>query len=233
MDEEAIPRIVLVEDDRELAGLTAEYLQAHGLRVDVMNRASGVVERVLTDRPDMAVLDIMLPDGNGLDLCRELRRSWRGPILMLTALGDETDTVVGLELGADDYVAKPASPRVLLARIRALLRRNAGDPGAEALICGPLRIDLGARTAFCAGSELSLTTCEFELLELLARRTGRVQERSALVEELRGIDFRHMDRTVDVTVSRLRRKLEAAGGEGLIRTVRGVGYVLSAKAAGR
>lgn len=221
-------RVFLLEDDPALAGLIADYLAGHGFDVDRWGKAEGAVRRILSMRPDVAILDIMLPDGNGLDVCRELRASWNGPVLFLTALGGETDEVVGLELGADDYVQKPVSPRVLLARLRALLRRNAADEGAETLVTGPLHIDLSARTATCGGSKVDLTTTEFDLLTLLARRAGRVQERARLVEELRGIDFHSFDRSVDVLVSRVRRKLDALpGGRDLIRTVRGVGYMLA------
>lgn len=221
------PKIVAVEDDPALASLLVEYLSGHGFSVEVLPRAAEAVRKITALRPDLVVLDIMLPDGSGLDICRDLRRSWRGPILFLTALGEDTDQVVGLEIGADDYVPKPVSPRVLLARIRALLRRNSGDDAAESIRVGPLRIDYGARTASWEDRLIELTTTEFDLLGLLARRAGRVQERSHLVEELRGIDFSSFDRSVDVIVSRIRKKLEAEGAADLIRTVRGVGYLLA------
>lgn len=221
------PRIVVVEDDPALASLLVEYLSGHGFSVEALPRATDAVRKICLSRPDLVVLDIMLPDGSGLDICRELRRSWRGPVIFLTALGEDTEVIVGLELGADDYIPKPVSPRVLLARIRALLRRNSGDMGSETVLAGPLRIDFGARTASWEERRLELTSTEFDLLGLLARRAGRVQERSNLVEELRGIDFNSFDRSVDVIVSRIRRKLEAEGASDLIKTVRGVGYVLA------
>lgn len=225
----AAPRILVVEDDSALGSLLSEYLSRQGMEVRLHVRADGVERSVMQWKPDLVVLDIMLPDGSGLEVCRELRRSWRGPILFLTALGEDTDVVVGLELGADDYMVKPVVPRVLLARIRALLRRSAGDAGAETLLADPLRIDIAARTAWLGETRLQLTTTEFDLLVLLARRAGRVQERARLVEELRGIDFDSLDRSVDVIVSRLRRKMmEASGGRDLIRTVRGAGYMLAA-----
>jgi two-component system, OmpR family, response regulator RstA len=227
MPQAPAPRILLVEDDKVLAGLVSDYLAGNGMKVETCSTAGAAVRRVLTWKPDIVLLDIMLPDGTGLDVCRELRASWKGPVIFLTALGEDTDVVVGLELGADDYIHKPVSPRVLLARIRALLRRGSGDSVAETLITGPIRIDFASRTVDCLGAGIELTTAEFDLLALLAKRAGRVQERSRLVEELRGIDFLSFDRSVDVLVSRIRRKLEAAGGRGLIRTVRGVGYVLA------
>jgi DNA-binding response OmpR family regulator len=221
------PKIVVVEDDPALASLLCEYLSGHGFSIEVLPRAAEAVRKICALRPDLVVLDIMLPDGSGLDICRDLRKSWSGPVIFLTALDEDTDVVVGLELGADDYIPKPVSPRVLLARIRALLRRNSGDAGAEAIVSGSLRIDFGSRTAFWEDRAIDLTTTEFDLLGLLARRAGRVQERSHLVEELRGIDFSSFDRSVDVIVSRIRRKLEAEGACDLIRTVRGVGYMLA------
>jgi len=168
----------------------------------------------------------MLPDTNGLDVCRELRAVWRGPILMLTAMKDDADIVVGLEVGADDYVGKPVTPRVLLARIRALLRRGSADARAEILRRGNLHINVPSREVTIGDNPVDLTTTEFDLLVLLARRAGRVQERSRLVEELRGIDFHSFDRTVDVIISRLRRKLTDASAGEIIKTIRGVGYLM-------
>jgi DNA-binding response OmpR family regulator len=218
-------RILLVEDDQALASLLAEYLGNHGYIVDILHTGSEVIRRVLETHPDIVILDLMLPDASGLDVCKELRSSWRGPVLMLTAMKDDADVVVGLEVGADDYVGKPASPRVILARVRALLRRSSSDEKAECIILGRLRVDVPSRRTFLDGEEISLTTTEFDLLALLSRRAGRVQGRDTLVEELRGIDFSSFDRSVDVIVSRLRRKLGDAGD--MIRTVRGVGYVMS------
>lgn len=223
----AAPRLLVIEDDPSLGSLLSEYLSNKGMEIRIHPRAGGAEQVVSRWNPDMVVLDIMLPDGNGLDVCREIRKSWRGPILFLTALGEETDMVVGLELGADDYISKPVSPRLLLARIRALLRRASGDTEAETLLTGGLRLDISSRRAWLSNTELDLTTTEFDLLVLLARRAGRVQERARLVEELRGIDFDSYDRSVDVVVSRLRRKLAVVEGGGeLIRTVRGLGYML-------
>lgn len=219
-------RILIVEDDESMASLLQEYLQRHGFIVDTLHEGSRAVESVHRSRPDLVVLDLMLPDGNGLDICRALRSSWRGPVLMLTAMKDDADVVAGLEMGADDYVGKPVTPRVLLARIRALLRRGGSDERAEIVRRGELRMDLPSREASYRGDPLDLTTTEYDLLALLARRAGRVQERGTLVEELRGIDFHSFDRSVDVIVSRLRKKLGEHGAEGMIKTVRGVGYMM-------
>jgi len=221
-------RILIVEDDESLASLLSEYLQKHGFLVETTGKGSTAVQTVLSMRPDLVVLDLMLPDANGLDICRELRGSWRGPVLMLTAMKEDIDVVAGLEVGADDYVGKPVAPRVLLARIRALLRRGSADTEAELIRKGGLSVDVPSRRVSVGNDEVELTTTEFDLLVFLARRTGRVQDRSRLVEELRGIDFSSFDRSVDVIVSRLRRKLTAAGADPhLIRTVRGVGYLFS------
>lgn len=219
-------KLLIVEDDESLASLLQEYLQRHGFIVSLLYKGSRTLETVLETGPDLVILDLMLPDVNGLDVCRELRASWRGPILMLTAMKDDADIVVGLEVGADDYVGKPVTPRVLLARIRALLRRGSSDARAEILRRGNLNINIPSREVTLDGNRLDLTTTEFDLLVLLAQRAGRVQERSQLIEELRGISFHSFDRTVDVIISRLRRKLGDSSTGELIKTVRGVGYLM-------
>ncbi len=219
-------KLLIVEDDESLASLLQEYLQRHGFIVSLLNKGSRAVETVLETSPDLVILDLMLPDASGLDICRDLRNLWRGPILMLTAMKDDADIVVGLEVGADDYVGKPVTPRVLLAKIRALLRRGSSDEKAENIHRGNLNINVPSREVTLDGKSVDLTTTEFDLLVLLARRAGRVQERSVLIEELRGISFHSFDRTVDVIVSRLRKKLERSSTGELIKTVRGVGYLM-------
>ena len=222
------PSLMLVEDDRQLASLLREYLESHAMEVSHFTRGSEALERIDDICPDLVVLDLMLPDMDGLDVCRSLRQRWRGQILMLTAMKDDADVVAGLETGADDYVGKPVSPRVLLARIRALLRRSGAAQSDELISVGALEVRPQARRASWEGADLDLTTTEFDLLEILAARAGRVQERAGLVRELRGIDFTSIDRSVDVIVSRLRRKLAAAGASrDLIRTVRGIGYMMA------
>jgi DNA-binding response OmpR family regulator len=221
-------RVLIVEDDAELAQLLCEYLSNHALDVSVLHSGGGVGELVRADPPDLVVLDLMLPDVDGLDVCRELRGFWQGPILVLTAMKEDADIVAGLETGADDYVGKPVSPRVLLARIRALLRRDHTDEGSEMISIGRLSVNPPSRQAYYGDAKLDLTTTEYDLLELLAGRAGRVQQRSNLVQELRGIDFTSIDRSVDVIVSRIRRKLRQAGGApDIIKTVRGVGYMMT------
>jgi len=222
------PSLMLVEDDRQLASLLREYLESHAMEVSHFTRGSEALERIDDICPDLVVLDLMLPDMDGLDVCRRLRQRWRGHILMLTAMKDDADVVAGLETGADDYVGKPVSPRVLLARIRALLRRSGAGESDELIRVGALEVRPQARRASWEGADLDLTTTEFDLLEILAARAGRVQERAGLVRELRGIDFTSIDRSVDVIVSRLRRKLDEAGASrDLIRTVRGMGYMMA------
>ncbi len=218
-------KILIVEDDVPLASLLSEYLSSQGFRIEVLHRGSDVKKRVVAGLPDLVILDLMLPDVSGLDVCRSLREGWRGPILMLTAMKDDVDIVTGLELGADDYLGKPVAPRVLLARVRALLRRSSSDLNSEMIVVGPVSINVPGRTASLEGNALDLTTTEFDLLVILARRAGRVQKRNVLVEDLRGINFDSFDRSVDVLVSRLRRKLENHGD--MIKTVRGLGYLMS------
>ena len=219
---------MLVEDDEQLASLLVEYLSSHAMEVRHFLRGSEALRSIRSLAPDLVVLDLMLPDMDGLDVCRRLREDWDGQILMLTAMKDDADVVAGLETGADDYVGKPVSPRVLLARIRALLRRSGSSTAPSAIRVGDLEVRPESRRASFRGADLDLTTTEFDLLEILAGRAGRVQERALLVRELRGIDFTSIDRSVDVIVSRLRRKLEAVGAtREMIRTVRGIGYMMA------
>jgi len=219
---------MLVEDDEQLASLLVEYLSSHAMEVCHFLLGSEALRSIRSLAPDLVVLDLMLPDMDGLDVCRRLREDWDGQILMLTAMKDDADVVAGLETGADDYVGKPVSPRVLLARIRALLRRSGRSAAPSAIRVGDLEVRPESRRASFRGADLDLTTTEFDLLEILAGRAGRVQERALLVRELRGIDFTSIDRSVDVIVSRLRRKLEAVGAtREMIRTVRGIGYMMA------
>lgn len=220
-------KLLLVEDDIAFAELLREYLEKHGFEVTLLNRGAKVVETVTSLKPDLVILDVMLPDMNGLDISKNLRLFWRGPILMLTALKDDADVVVGLEMGADEYVGKPVSPRVLLARIRALLRRGGLDEESEIIKRSNIIIDVPARKVSVNNKKVNLTTTEFDLLVLLARKAGKVQSRTSLVESLRGIDFMSFDRSVDVLISRLRRKLIKVGaGKDIIMTIRGVGYMM-------
>lgn len=222
--------VVLVEDDDRLAKLTARYLESHGLTVTIVGDGRDAVARVLSVRPDVVLLDLMLPGMSGLDVCRELRTRSDVPILMVTARGEEADRVLGLEGGADDYIAKPFSSRELLARIRASARRARGHAGPpkKTLDLGRLTIDAGSMTATLDGSVLALTTYEFMLLRTLAERAGRVLSREQLVDLVRGSAEEAFDRSVDVHVSHLRGKLgDDPRNPRIIKTVRGVGYMLA------
>ncbi|HFD86816.1 MAG TPA: response regulator transcription factor [Gammaproteobacteria bacterium] len=224
-------RVLIIEDDVKLAALTAEYLQDNGLEVDLYHSGEGAVERVLSTRPDVVILDIMLPVKEGTVICSELRDRYSGGILMLTARDDDMDELLGLELGADDYVAKPVKPRLLLARIHSLLRRLEGNgfAGLQLIELGMLRIDLAAREVFADASLLDLTDSEFDLLHLLARHSGQVVTRDQMLREIRGFEYNGMDRSIDNRVSRLRRKLPPAAA--VIKTVRSKGYLLVAPPA--
>jgi DNA-binding response OmpR family regulator len=224
---------LLIEDDARLAALVAEFLAQHAVDVTVAPDGERGL-RALRERSfDVILLDLMLPGVDGLEITRRIRADRRYsavPIIMLTAKGDDVDKIVGLEIGADDYLAKPYNPRELLARIRAVLRRAGGGGERERLRIGELELDLGARTVKVGARPVALTHFEFELLAELARASGRVLSRDALMEKLKGEEFESFDRSIDVHISKLRQKLEDNPKEPrYIRTVRGVGYVLSAE----
>ena len=235
-------RILLIEDDERLAERTAEYLETHKATVEIVHQGDRGLERAGSGEHDIVLLDLMLPGIDGLDLCRKLRQRSKVPVIILSARGEEVDRIVGLEVGADDYMPKPFSPRELLARIRAVLRRHEGssDVEAESLRVGPLEIDRSRRTAAVAGTSCELTAYQFDLLWVLASQAERVLTRNQLfaqVRALRGEPAQEfdpaVDRSIDVHLSKVRQALAAAdeaGGAALIKTVRGVGYVLSADA---
>jgi DNA-binding response OmpR family regulator len=221
---------LLVEDDARLAAFTREYLEGHGVAVvGVADGEKGLAE-ALSGRYDVVLLDLMLPGKDGLVVCREVRARSDVPIIVLTARGEEADRVMGLELGADDYLSKPFSPRELLARIRAVTRRakgKAGPPQGQVKV-GGLVIDPSARTVSLDGDKVELTGYEFDLLVALARRAGRVLTREQLMELARGNAEEAFDRSIDVHVSRLRQKLgDDPKRPRLIKTIRGSGYLLA------
>jgi DNA-binding response OmpR family regulator len=224
--------ILLIEDDARLAELTATYLEQNGLRVAVEERGDRAVERFTREKPRLVLLDLLLPGKDGLSICRELRRVHEVPILILTARDTDLDHVIGLEAGADDYVMKPVDPMVLLARVRALLRRaERGAAGAaerkQDLTLGALRISETSREVWLQGQAVSLTTQEFELLSLLAHRAGELVSRDEVFRTMRGIDYDGLDRSIDGRVSKLRRKLgDDATSPTRIKTVWGKGYLL-------
>lgn len=221
------PLILLVEDDAKLAELVADYLRDSGYATEIEGRGDRAVERIRQDPPDLVILDVMLPGTDGLTICRRVRPEYTGPILMLTARGEDSDEVHGLELGADDYLGKPAAPRVLLARVRALLRRSRTPevPMAQSLQVADLTIDRTTRTVVLCGAPLQLTSGEFDLLWLFALHAGKQLRRSFLYEQLHSSDWDDIDRSIDLRVSRLRQKLAKHCGEEVIKTVRGVGYL--------
>ena len=227
------PVALLIDDDVRLAAMVAEYLGKSDIEVLTESDGERGLALLLRQRCDVLLLDIMLPGIDGLEVCRRVRAQSalaRLPILMLTAKGDDVDKIVGLELGADDYLAKPFNPRELLARVRALLRRAQPVPetSAASFASGGLRIDFAAREVLVEGVRQTLTSFEFELLATLARAAGRVLSREQLLDALRGESFESFDRSIDVHISRLRAKLERdPKSPRFIKTVRGVGYMLT------
>ena len=226
-------QLLLIEDDVRLAQMVADYLRANGYAVDHCATGATGLERVRTTPPDLLVLDLMLPDTDGLSICREVRgmpgAAAKLPVVMLTAKGDPMDRVVGLEIGADDYIAKPFEPRELLARIRAVLRRG-GDSasGKDSLSFGSLQVDKGARVVRVAGNVCELTSYQFDLLLVLAERAGRVLSREQIMELVRGRELEAFDRSIDVHMGRIRAAIEAdVKDPKRILTVRGVGYVFA------
>ena len=225
-------RILLVEDDERLAELTAEYLTKNDMQVSIEPRGDTAEARILAEQPDLVMLDVMLPGKDGFEVCRGVRQNYRGVILMLTARDEDFDQILGLEMGADDYIAKPVQPRVLLARIKALLRRlpSSDAPAAESekMVFGQFNISQSTRTAVLSGQNIDLTTAEFDLLWLLASHAGNVLSRDDLLQELRGIGFDGLDRSIDARISRLRKKLnDDPENPTRIKTVRGKGYLFS------
>jgi DNA-binding response OmpR family regulator len=220
--------VLLVEDDLRLAELVSRYLESNGLRVAIASRGDEVVARVERDPPDLVILDLGLPGEDGLTLCRQLRPDYSNPILILTARDSDIDHVLGLELGADDYVIKPVEPRVLLARIGALLRRSRpADPAPRKLLqFGRLLINISSRSVHLDGQTISLSGNEFDLLVHLASRAGQIQSREVLFKDLFKREYDGTDRMLDIRISRLRRKLgdEAETAE-RIKTVWGQGYL--------
>jgi DNA-binding response OmpR family regulator len=221
------PTVLLVEDDLRLCELVRTYLQSNGFRVPVENRGDRVVERVRTECADLVVLDLGLPGQNGFEVCKALRLEHRVPILILTARNSDIDHVVGLELGADDFVIKPVEPRVLVARIHALLRRSkmAGTVETRKLSFGALSIDTAARAVVLNGQPVALSSNEFDLLLFLATRAGVIQSRETLYQQLYRREYDGIDRTLDVRISHLRKKLGDTGDTEKIKTVWGHGYL--------
>ncbi|MGH2488176.1 MAG: response regulator transcription factor [Candidatus Limnocylindria bacterium] len=223
-----MPRVLVVDDEPRIVQLVRDYLERAGFAVSTAGAGAEALRRARQDRPDLIVLDLGLPGLDGLEVTRQLRRDSGVPIIMLTARDDETDKVVGLELGADDYVTKPFSPRELTARVRAVLRRHALDAGADVIRAGDLVVDVPRLRVDVAGRSVSLTATEFQLLTALARQPGRVFTRSQLLDAIHGVAFESYERAIDAHVKNIRRKLEPEPRTPrYLLTVYGVGYRLT------
>ena len=224
-------RVMLVEDDARLAELVTEYLSGYEFSVDLVTRGDAALDRFKELSPDVVVLDLMLPGLDGMVVCRQLRELSDVPILILTAREDSYDEVSGLEQGADDFVNKPVQPRVLLARLRALMRRTQAKSGGDARVLqfGALRIATSDRSVVWRGQPCVLSNTEYKLLLVLAEAAGRVLSRDALLKKMRGIEFDGLDRSIDNCISKLRRKFDDIDSE-KIKTVWGEGYLFSPSA---
>ena len=224
--------ILIVEDDESLASWIADYLTDQNYSVGISNSGDQAVALIKSDNPDLVLLDINLPAKDGFEVCREVRHFYHNPILIMTARDDEFDEVLGLELGADDYITKPIRARVLLARIKNLLRRNDAaikeQQPANELTFGRLTINQKSRSVLFNGSPLEVSSNEFNVLWILASRAGEIVSRDSLIQSLRGIEYDGFDRSTDILVSRLRKKLSAElESQQIIKTVWGKGYLFS------
>jgi DNA-binding response OmpR family regulator len=228
--------ILVIDDDVEMCGMLAEYLQSEGLLAETVHNGEEGLKRALSGEHSLIVLDVMLPKINGIELLRRLRTESNARVLLLTARGEEVDRIIGLEVGADDYVPKPFSARELLARIRAILRRPetgsaAKSRGPSRIVLGDVEMDKGTHTVRRAGSDVQLTALEFNFLELLLRAAGKVVTREQVATTILGRQFSPLDRSIDVHVSKLRRKLGLqSSGEERIKSIRSVGYIYTALA---
>jgi DNA-binding response OmpR family regulator len=219
------PKVLVVDDDEELLALLGEFLGRYGLTVLGASHPDDAFRLLKAEAPDILVLDVMLPVMDGFSICRKVRETSHVPIIMLTARGDVADRVLGLELGADDYLPKPFEPRELVARIQAVLRRGNTRVPAERLRAGRLEIDLDGRTATLDGRQLDLTTAELDLLVLFVRQRGRALTRERILDEIHGLEVDAFDRSIDVAISRLRRKLgDDPKSPTFIKTLWGKGY---------
>jgi two-component system response regulator CpxR len=227
----ARPVLLIVDDDQELCSLLVEYLTPEGFAVELLSNGMAALERLAKSSPDLVVLDVMLPEVSGFEVLRRIRAKSAVPVIMLTARGEEVDRVVGLEMGADDYLPKPFSPRELVARIKAVLRRSAGDVGpvtsATSVQWGPLRIDLRARSAAVNDHDLELTGAEMRILEQLMRADAKAVTRDELMTRALGRRLLPTDRSLDTHVSNLRRKLAKYTDRVTLQSVRGTGYALA------
>lgn len=228
-------RILLADDDIELSNMLVDYLGKEGFDVDVAHDGDTALSKALANQYDLLILDVMMPNRNGFDVLRELRARSLLPVLMLTARGDDIDSIIGLELGADDYLAKPSSPRVLVARIRAILRRTEvkgelqnGSERPDQIALDDLVMHIGSRTVACGNNPVPMTSTEFSVLGVLLREAGHIVSKANLSEQALGRKLSRYDRSLDMHVSNLRKKLgPLSDGQERIKTVRGVGYIYS------
>lgn len=219
-------RALLIDDDQKLSELLKQYFHQYGIEVVPAFHPKKGIELMRTENPDIIILDVMLPDMDGFTVCKEIRKESDVPIIMLTARGDTTDKIVGLEIGADDYLAKPFEPRELVARIQSIVRRGQNRVPKKSLVIGELEIKLNEREAFLNGETLQLTSNEFELLSYFASHPGKKIDRDEIMNHLRGIDSNFYSRSVDILVSRLRQKLgDDSKSPRFIKTIWGEGYV--------
>jgi two-component system, OmpR family, response regulator CpxR len=230
--------ILVIDDDLELCELLSKYLQREGFEVKIVHDGNQGVERALAEPHALIVLDVMLPGINGFEVLRRIRSDSRIPILMLTARGDDVDRIVGLEMGADDYLPKPFNPRELVARIRAILRRSTEDTGKQVpeepdlISISDIELDKSTRVVRRAGEPITLTVVEFDLLEILMKSAGRIVTREELVKTVLGREFSPYDRSIDTHLSNLRKKLGGApDAPERIKTIRGIGYIFLKSAA--
>jgi two-component system alkaline phosphatase synthesis response regulator PhoP len=220
-DVEMPKKILLIEDDADIVEICCDYLNAAGFDVATAQDGKNGILAARREKPDLIVLDLMLPNMNGLDVCREIRRESNVPIIILTALSDETDVLIGLEIGADDYMTKPFSPRELVARVRAFLRRTSAEASSEILRVGEVLLDRSHYEAQLPGRNVSLTATEFEILAILMSQPGRIFSRSQLTEAVHGVSFESYERAINSHINNIRRKLEPGK---YIVTIHGIGY---------
>jgi two-component system response regulator CpxR len=222
-------KILIIDDDKELCALLGELLRADGFDVETWNTGGGAAERVAASAPSLVILDVMLPEMSGFEILKQVRRTSQVPVILLTARGDDVDRIVGLEIGADDYVPKPFNPRELTARIQAVLRRAEPRPGGSeprVLTVGDVVLDPGARAVLVSGRAVELTTVEFDMLQALLASAGEVVPREELTHSVLGRELAPFDRSIDMHISRIRRKLgERPDNAERIKAIRGVGYI--------
>lgn len=225
-------KILLVEDDVELARMVSEFLTANQFDVSTEGRGDTAAQRILAEQPEAVILDVNLPGLDGFSVCKSIREQYRGAIIMLTARGEEVDEVLGLEAGADDYMAKPVRPRVLLARIKTHLRRvSPVDATSQPIVVGSMIVDASSRSVRIDDVSVDVTTAEFDLLRLLAEHAGKTLSRNEIYQAIHGMPYDGMDRSIDLRISRLRKKIgDDPARPQRIKSVRGVGYMLAVEA---